>query len=30
MSEIVEVDWRPTTSLATLRLRAALLQRARQ
>ena len=30
MSEIVAADWRPTASLATLRLRAALLQRARQ
>ena len=30
MSGIVAADWRPTASLATLRLRAALLQRARQ
>jgi elongation factor P--(R)-beta-lysine ligase len=30
MSEVVVADWRPTASLATLRLRAALLQRARQ
>lgn len=30
MSEVVAADWRPTASLATLRLRAALLQKARQ
>ena len=30
MSEIVAADWRPTASLAALRLRAALLQKARQ
>ena len=30
MSEVVAADWRPTASLATLRVRAALLQRARQ
>jgi lysyl-tRNA synthetase class 2 len=30
MSEAVEIDWRPTASLATLRLRATLLQRVRQ
>jgi len=30
MSNVVAVDWRPTASLATLRLRAALLQRARR
>jgi len=30
MSEVVAADWRPTASLATLRLRAALLRRTRQ
>jgi lysyl-tRNA synthetase class 2 len=30
MSEVVAADWRPTASLATLRLRAVLLQRTRQ
>ena len=30
MSKVVPADWRPTASLATLRVRAALLQRARQ